>query len=132
MISTKKLLYKAIEAFGVDYVIEEGTSGSWRYRKWKSGRLEQWRRADTGTYTINQANGALYVGNWYPLTYPIEFYDYPSVTANASLDTTAYVILTQLDAGHKDKVYVRCVATSSVSGISLFSLHIHAVGRWKA
>ena len=32
--------YEKIDKLGVDYVIEEGTSGEWWYRKWKSGRAE--------------------------------------------------------------------------------------------
>ena len=29
-----------IDALGIDYVVEEGTSGEWWYRKWNSGRAE--------------------------------------------------------------------------------------------
>lgn len=29
-----------IDALGVDYIVEKGTSGEWWYRKWKSGRAE--------------------------------------------------------------------------------------------
>lgn len=45
MISVKKTLYKvaeAISALKTDYVTEEGSSGSWYYRKWSSGKVEAW------------------------------------------------------------------------------------------
>ena len=43
MISTKKLLYKVVQALSVDYVTEEGVkTGGWYYRKWKSGKVECW------------------------------------------------------------------------------------------
>lgn len=29
-----------LDALGVDYIVEEGTSGEWWYRKWNSGRAE--------------------------------------------------------------------------------------------
>lgn len=29
-----------LDVLGVDYVVEEGTSGEWWYRKWNSGRAE--------------------------------------------------------------------------------------------
>ena len=29
-----------IDALGVDYIVEKGTSGEWWYRKWNSGRAE--------------------------------------------------------------------------------------------
>lgn len=32
--------FEKADALGVDYVVESGTSGSWWYRKWKSGRAE--------------------------------------------------------------------------------------------
>lgn len=32
--------FEKIDALGVDYIVEKGTSGEWWYRKWKSGRAE--------------------------------------------------------------------------------------------
>lgn len=32
--------FKTIDALGLDYIVEQGTSGEWWYRKWKSGRAE--------------------------------------------------------------------------------------------
>ena len=32
--------FDKLDALGVDYVTESGTSGEWWYRKWKSGRAE--------------------------------------------------------------------------------------------
>lgn len=32
--------FQILDALGVDYIIEKGTSGEWWYRKWKSGRAE--------------------------------------------------------------------------------------------
>lgn len=29
-----------LDKLGIDYVVEQGTSGEWWYRKWKSGRAE--------------------------------------------------------------------------------------------
>lgn len=31
---------KALDTLGLDYVVEQGKSGEWWYRKWKSGRAE--------------------------------------------------------------------------------------------
>ncbi len=31
---------KALDALGLDYIVEEGTSGEWWYRKWKNGKAE--------------------------------------------------------------------------------------------
>lgn len=32
--------FQKLDALGLDYVTEQGTSGEWWYRKWKSGRAE--------------------------------------------------------------------------------------------
>ena len=32
--------FKKLDVLGLDYVVEQGTSGEWWYRKWKSGRAE--------------------------------------------------------------------------------------------
>lgn len=32
--------FEKLDVLGLDYVVEQGTSGEWWYRKWKSGRAE--------------------------------------------------------------------------------------------
>lgn len=39
---TPKLLHDYVSALFTDYVTSQGTSGSWKYRKWKSGKIEAW------------------------------------------------------------------------------------------
>lgn len=49
-----KNLYKLIERLSNrDYIVEQGTSSNWNYRKWKSGRFEAERVMNTGQVTIN-------------------------------------------------------------------------------
>ena len=33
-------VFNTLDALGLDYIVEKGTSGEWWYRKWKSGRAE--------------------------------------------------------------------------------------------
>lgn len=40
---------------GADWVTEQGTSGSWSYRKWNSGKIEAWTRWNVGTVAITTA-----------------------------------------------------------------------------
>ena len=53
-----------------DYVVAEGTSGNWRYRKWNSGIAECWttsRLNTTGTAWANVMGGyGFYVGYDFP------------------------------------------------------------------
>ena len=50
----------AIQA--VDYIVEQGTSGSWKYRKWNSGRYELTIRT-SDSFAITNALGQTYYGN---------------------------------------------------------------------
>lgn len=48
-----------------DYVVEEGTTGGWTYRKWNSGVAEAWRRTALTSYKMTSAVG----GNGYATDY---------------------------------------------------------------
>lgn len=52
-----------------DFVTDEGTSGSWRYRKWNSGKIEAWFEGSFNCAASTTARGALYYSNW-SLTIP--------------------------------------------------------------
>ena len=64
----------------VDKVIEKGTSGIWRYRKWESGLAECWGNSSQ-TIDINNmwdAAGNLVYGTGEPVLYPFTFTEVPS------------------------------------------------------
>lgn len=45
MLDLKALLTKVLvmlKNHNVDYITAQGSSGNWRYRKWKSGKIEAW------------------------------------------------------------------------------------------
>ena len=65
-----------------DYIVEQGTSGNWTYRKWSSGIAECW-----GLFTgssVNYATGGL------GYLHKVEF-EYPFTFANSSTIPTAIV-----------------------------------------
>lgn len=49
----KAVLDEVLPSTAVDYVVEQGTSGMWTYRKWNSGIAECW-----GKYTRNASLAA--------------------------------------------------------------------------
>ena len=49
MLNMKKTLTKILDALKVDYIVEQGTSGIWTYRKWHSGISECWGTASEST-----------------------------------------------------------------------------------
>lgn len=51
-----------------DYVIEEGTSGNWKYRKWNSGKIEAW-----GSYSFSAKQGTSWAAGLYYTDETISF-----------------------------------------------------------
>lgn len=61
----------------VDYVIAQGTSGNWTYRKWESGIAEVW-----GVQTLNRSNdNGLYISD---IALPFNLVSSPSVNVTPS------------------------------------------------
>ena len=55
-----------VTALSYDYVIDEGSSGNWKYRKWMSGRVEAWGKQSMGSQTPTSWGGGIYYKelNW--------------------------------------------------------------------
>lgn len=45
---------------GVDYITEQGHSGTWRYRKWNSGIIEAWGMTSWSSVSVSRQNSMLY------------------------------------------------------------------------
>lgn len=45
-----------------DYIVEQGTSGVWTYRKWNSGIAELWGTTNTANYNMTTSYGGTYYG----------------------------------------------------------------------
>ena len=73
-----------IDKLGADYVIEQGKSGEWWYRKWNSGRCEcgidSHTFASMTSYQWGAINGAYLAGSWQFPAYPFTFTQPPFVT----------------------------------------------------
>lgn len=79
MLNVKKLLGMILNAIKTDYVIDEGTSGSWEYRKWNSGRYECWKRAVGQADATYTAWGSLFYKDVAAGSFPITFASQPTV-----------------------------------------------------
>lgn len=74
---------------GADYVVAQGKTGAWTWRKWASGIAEMWAVFSTDTLAMTtQTWGDLYTASWMGLAinksarqYPFAFVDQPAVTA---------------------------------------------------
>ena len=120
--NTLKAITTSIKALSVDYIVEQGTSGIWTYRKWNSGIAECWGTAsknETGTY-----------GNYLCLcqSYPSGlFSEDPILLASGGASGNAYAY-----GGYAKSL---SVITADVyvytAGSKPAWVYIYAIGKWK-
>jgi len=111
-----------------DFVIEEGTSGIWKYRKWNSGKSECWGQAESNNISNVAVNG-WYGGTFTPPDFPSGlFVTTPHCWANLTYWGNGY---------HFGCAYSVSATRCSVLGIrndnvsSKMYADIYAMGRWK-
>lgn len=73
---------------GADYVVAQGKTGAWTWRKWSSGVAEMWSVFGTDKLSISTAWGGIYYGTWMDAQinvdarrYPFAFVEAPSMQA---------------------------------------------------
>lgn len=78
-----------------DYVVEQGTSENWNYRKWNSGLAECWAAFQVASVAVTGAWGSLFYGSIFTaaeakqkLAYPFAFTSAPCVQAGISHTAT--------------------------------------------
>ena len=65
--TTIEQLIDEIQTLKTDYVVAQGTSGDWSYRKWNSGKIEAWASHAFGSQT-----GTSWASQWYKdMTYSL-------------------------------------------------------------
>lgn len=109
-----------------DYVLEQGTSGIWAYRKWSSGVAECWGQPSNSVASSGTFLGA----NAYSTNFALPsglFVSVDSANANPILGSNyaipAYIVTTPTSVGVD--------ALSNESGTKDFSANIFVRGRWK-
>lgn len=121
----------------VDYIVEEGASNGWNYRKWNNGYAECWATMEISGKACNTA-----VGSWYHTpelkfgAYPFTFAETPNVnmffetgsgtgglvwSAGTASDVTS-------DTVQPHQFYIiRMASSNAISG----KVHIQVKGKWK-
>ena len=117
-----------------DFVVEQGMSGVWYYRKWNNGDAECWTR-DFHNTAFTKTWGSLYVGKdpIEPIDYPFEFVYKPveNVAINESEDD-AWIVYTG-GGGNTCTTTARyelCRPTESTA-YSDFWISYRVIGKWK-
>ena len=113
-----------------DYVLEQGTSGIWTYRKWASGVAECWLESEltlTGSTPVANMNGSAYL-SYVDVDLPFTFKTQPRGMANGVLGTgTGFVNVWCRNGYNEITVYVTGNQNSAAITIRLMIV----TGRWK-
>lgn len=124
------LLKRAFTKLGLiaDYVVEEGTSGIWTYRKWNSGKAELWGQEDkVGTSLNTSYANKYYYGSFASSSFPFELLD---AQAWVNLDGSGVDWVGGVSTNGDRVLYQWCNATSYTL-TSSSDAQYYVVGYWK-
>lgn len=132
MISVKKLLYKVVERLGntTDWVVEQGTSSGWRYRKWNSGVYEC-SQQHHGSIAVNIASagyGGYRSSELSIPTFPITFTGVPTLIATMGTGSQGTYVNNVQPTRTGGIFYLACAQSQSAYDRYI---HFYAIGRWK-
>lgn len=111
-----------------DFVVEQGTSGIWTYRKWNSGIAECW-----GTHTASLTHYAGPYGNFYGYSSVVAFpsglfIERPVASHNCAIGTVFAMPASNLGVSNTSYMLYALAATS---GTQSCTFDIQAKGKWK-
>lgn len=126
---SKSTIEQIMERLGEDFIVEQGTSGIWTYRKWNSGIAECWgTKTATGTFAA--------WGNGYSKDVAGENYPSSLFTAAPKLiargGVAGYAALSGTQGNGTTGVGITTFfRPSTVSGTRTFTVDYYAIGTWK-
>lgn len=112
-----------------DFIVDQGTSGIWTYRKWNSGIAECWKRTGNNTYALtNNLNGNGWASDWWSLPSglftSVEFATINRISGGSGLISCSINNISTTRLDH----YVWIAGTT---GTYTMQLSIYVLGRWK-
>lgn len=69
--------FKTLDELGVDFIMEQGVSNSWTYRRWKSNIYECWKNVTASLNKNSDNTQTVDSGN-----FPVTFSSVPTLVAN--------------------------------------------------
>ena len=116
---------------GADYIVEQGISGGWRYRKWASGLAECWGEVAANT-AITEALGAMYMVVTDYFSWPDALFSAPPRIVQAAPITTA-PLLPIIRGGDTTKNQFRMylLYPDIYEGTINWVIGVEAKARWK-
>lgn len=115
---------------GADYIVEQGTSGGWLYRKWASGVAECWAKI-TQTVTPGDAwEGTLNLAPYViTVTTPIEFTGIDCVNASVYVGN-GHTITSSVSDTPPNKISIPALSLY-LTGQQECKAYVYVMGRWK-
>lgn len=116
----------------IDYIVEEGGNAINGYRKWKSGRMEQWKNAPK-TIPINTKWGGVYISQQQSgFSYNEQFASPPSVIMDVKGETKDGCWIMKCNSGDATKTPdFFLVRGDAISSSPRMSITVYAIGYWK-
>ena len=126
----KDILAYVAKATKVDYVVSQGTSGIWAYRKWNSGRAELWATDSVSSLAITTAKGSLYSSAQRQVNLPFTVYDgVGSVSIGSTVTSTYYPWAGNVRVYEGSiRYYAECTASVTLNADDISYI---VTGRWK-
>lgn len=128
MLDLKALLSKILDALKVDYIVEQGTSGDWIYRKWNSGIAECWAGYSIGSFAPTSSFG----GTYYRIldkAFPTGLFNAPPKFAEVDTYWDTGNSWGSARALSKDTIQYSVFKNSNSSYSA--QMRIYAIGTWK-
>ena len=115
---------------GTDYIVEQGTSGGWLYRKWASGVAECWAKITQTVTPGNAWEGTLNLAPYViTVTTPIEFTGIDCVNASAYVGS-GHTITSYLNVTNPNNISIYALSVY-LTGQQECRAYVHVMGRWK-
>lgn len=110
-----------------DYVVEQGTTGIWKYQKWNSGKIELWTESISHTVSYSTISNYLYLSS-FTVTVPLV----TSVTyANIQETDWHYAQWTTTTRNSTNQIACRYYSANTNGSGKTYTFMAHVIGTWK-
>lgn len=116
----------------LDYIVEQGTSGIWAYRKWNSGRAECWGRREVDVnVTSSWGTTGFYYGTIGTINFPFKFAEVPVVNVTVEYGADSYSLFIA-SCGFSSINYARPIMLCRNDSRTVNCILVYQVfGNWK-
>lgn len=127
---------EALTDLSKDYIVAQGISGKWIYRRWSSGLAECWYNAEVSTgswrWWSTKSDWLQYGSNVMYATYPLTFVEIPMEFASAVCTTTdCWLDRTGGQSISRSSNYYVTTQGDTMKTAGTCKFQLYVIGRWK-